>query len=274
MQDERREVQSAFAQNQIELTDSLHLTLGVRFDDNKDVGERLTPRASLVWQPAQSHVFKAQYAQGHRAPTFFELYSGGSANPNLDFEVNTTTELSYIYRQPGHTLRATLYRARLDDMVFIQPRRPDFGNVAEARSDGVELEWDQRLRQNMDLKLALSHTDAQDNRNATLQLSAIPSTPKWLGHAALIWKASDRQSYGLSWNHVGERRASSIGDGQYDRIDLTAQFEGIWHPKLDLRFGVDNLLNQRTVQILTAPNGATTLPYRDRIYWVDLRWRM
>lgn len=274
VEDERRNVLSAFVQNQIELNDALQLTLGLRYDDNQDVGERLTPRASLVWRPAERHVLKAQYAQGYRAPTFFELYGGGDSNGGLDFEVNTTTEFSYIYRQPGRTLRATLFRARLDDMVFVLQGRPGFGNVVNARADGVELEWDQRLRDGLDLKVALSHTDAQDRRNRTRQLATIAGTPKWLGHAGLVWKTSDRHSYGLTWNHVGERRSATIGNGRYDRIDLSSRLAGLWHPNLDLRLGVDNVLNERTVQIVTAPNGVTTLPYQDRIYWVELRWRM
>ena len=159
-------------------------------------------------------------------------------------------------------------------MVFVLQGRPGFGNVVNARADGVELEWDQRLRDGLDLKVALSHTDAQDRRNRTRQLATIAGTPKWLGHAGLVWKTSDRHSYGLTWNHVGERRSATIGNGRYDRIDLSSRLAGLWHPNLDLRMGVDNVLNERTVQIVTAPNGVTTLPYQDRIYWVELRWRM
>lgn len=272
VEDERREVISAFVQDQVALTEGLDLTLGVRWDDNQDVGTRLTPRASLVWQPAENHVLKAQYAQGHRAPTFFELYTVRGID--LDFEVNTTTELSYIHRRSGQVLRATLYDARLDDMIFIDPRVRGFGNVASARSRGVELEWSKRIADRLRLDATLTYADAEDNRNAAEETRRIPSSPQWLGNLALNWQAFERTSLGLTWNHVGERDAVTIGGGGgYDRVDLSAEVSGLMHPQLDLRVGVDNLFDERTVYLVTSPNGITNLPYQDRIAFVELRWR-
>jgi iron complex outermembrane receptor protein len=270
---ERRVVSSLFAQNQISLSDDLQLTLGVRHDDNRDIGSRFTPRASLVWQAAANHVIKLQRAQGHRAPTFFEQYSNPPGQ-TLDFEVNTTSELSWIHRRPGRTLRATVFRLDIDDMIFLQPMRPGFGNVASARSQGIELEWSQRLAEGWTLDAHLSHADARDNRNPALQTRDIDSTPNWIGHLGLQWQPASGRTLGLSWNHVDQRESSTIGDGAYDRVDLSARIERLWHANLDLRLGVDNLLDQRTEQIFTAPNGSNTLPFRDRIWWAELRWRI
>ncbi|MBK9654428.1 MAG: TonB-dependent receptor [Rhodanobacteraceae bacterium] len=271
VEDERRQVISAFVQDQIELREGLDLTLGARWDDNQDVGTRLTPRASLVWQPAENHVLKAQYAQGHRAPTFFELYTVRDAD--LDFEVNTTSELSYIHRRPGQVLRATLYDSRLDDMIYIDPRVRGFGNVASAHSRGAELEWSQRVAERIKLDATLTYTDAQDNRNAQLDTRSIAASPHWISDLAVSWRVLDRTTLGLTWNHVGERAAVTAGDGAYDRVDLSAQFSGWLHPNLDLRAGVDNVLDERTVYLLTSPNGVTQFPYQDRIGWIELRWR-
>jgi iron complex outermembrane receptor protein len=271
VEDESREVISAFVQDQIQLAEGLDLTLGARWDDNQDVGTRLTPRASLVWQPAEGHVLKAQHAQGHRAPTFFELYTVRGVD--LDFEVNTTSELSYIHRRPGRVLRATLFHAKLDDMIFIDTRTRGFGNIASARSQGVELEWSQRIAERLRLDATLAYTDAEDNRNAQLETTRIASTPRWLGNLALSWRAFDRTSLALTWNHVGERDAVTIGDGAFDRVDLSAETRGFLHPNLDLRLGVDNVFDERTVYLVTGPNGSASLPYQDRIGWVELRWR-
>lgn len=269
--DERREVISAFVQDQIELAEGLNLTLGARWDDNKDVGQRVTPRASLVWQPAEHHVLKAQYAQGHRAPTFFELYTVRGVD--LDFEVNTTTELSYIHRRPGQVLRATLYQSRLADMIFLDPRVRGFGNVASARSKGVELEWSQRVGEQLRLDATLGYTDAEDDRNARLETRPIAATPYWIGDLGVSWRVVDNATLGLTWNHVGQRDAVTIGDGAFERVDLSAQITGWLQPNLDVRLGVDNLLDQQTVYLITSPNGISNLPYQDRISWVELRWR-
>jgi iron complex outermembrane receptor protein len=271
--DEERRVSSVFAQNQIALADHLHLTLGARYDDNRDIGDRITPRASLVWQPVPQHVFKAQWAEGHRAPTFFEQYSNPPGQ-TLDFEVNTTSEISWIYRQPRQTVRTTLFWLDIDDMIFLIPRRPDFGNVARARSRGVEIEWSRQLAETLSVDAHLSYADAQDNRNGLLEFADIGSTPRWIGHLGLRWQVASGRTLGLSWSHVDEREASTIGDGAYDRVDLSARFERLWHDNLDLRLGVDNLLDERIVQIVTAPNGSSSFPFRDRIWWAELRWRI
>ncbi len=268
---EQRKVLSGYLQDQIALHDALQLTLGVRWDDNQDVGTRLTPRASLVWQAAEGHVLKAQYAEGHRAPTFFELYT--IPGTDLDFEVNATRELSYIHRTPGRTLRATAYQSRLSDMIFLDPRIRGFGNVASARADGLELEWSQQLGDRLRLDATLGYVDAEDNRNALLVTAPIGATPQLTGNLALAWRMLERTTLGLAWNHVGDRAAAAPASGEYDRIDLNLVVNGWLHPELDLRLGIDNALDERTVHLVTGPTGVTSLDYRDRIAWAQLRWR-
>ena len=119
----------------------------------------------------------------------------------------------------------------------------------------------------------LSYITAEDTRRSDLSLRSIGTTPNWLSNVALTWKAGERSTLGMSWNHVGERPASTIGDGAYDRLDLSATIERIVHPDLDLRLGVDNALNARTVQFNTNPVGVTTSLFQDRIWWAELTWR-
>lgn len=268
---ETRRMWSLFAQDQIELREGLNLTLGARYDDNADVGTRLTPRASLVWRPAEKHVFKAQYAQGHRAPTFFELYA--RPEQNLDFEVNATSELSYIYRLPGRVLRATLYRSRLSDMVFLVPRIAGFDNVSSAESRGVELEWSERIGTTLGVDAALTWTDAEDNRNLLLRTDSIASSPRLIGHLGLSWRPLQDTTFGLVWQQIGDRDASTLDSGGFDRVDLSMLVSDWPQPGLDLRVGIDNVLDERTTAIATSPVGATSFDYRDRISWAELRWR-
>jgi outer membrane receptor for ferrienterochelin and colicin len=47
--DEKRMVTSLTLQDQIDVSDSLTLTLGARYDDNSDIGSRVTQRFSVVW---------------------------------------------------------------------------------------------------------------------------------------------------------------------------------------------------------------------------------
>jgi len=270
--DRHREVLSLFVQDQIELTPHLRFTLGARYDDNSEIGSRLTPRASLVWQPAEHHVLKAQYAEGYRAPNFFELYTMGNATPDLGFEVNATTEFTYIYRRPQLTARATLFQARIDNMSFGGPR--GFDNVAMARSEGIELEWSQQIGTRWQIDANLSHSNAIDNRNQQLITRAITSNPEWMGILGLLYKPSRDLGVGLSWNHIGERDALPGDDSSYDRVDLNLNLNNLFLAGLDLRLGVDNLANTRSVHLLNQPNGVIAFPFRDRVVWAQWSWAL
>lgn len=274
VRDQRRQVQSFYLQDAVELTPELRLTLGLRFDDNRDIDTRLTPRASLVWQPADGHVLKAQYAEGHRSPTFFELYANGSLNAAIDFEINTTTELSYIWRRPNATLRLTGYRTRLREMIFVDVTRGGFGNVARADAHGAELEWTALLHPSLRADLNLAWSQARDTRNVPfLRETRITANPDWIGQLGLHWQPAAGIDLGTSLVHVGTRPAASLGDGAYQRLDVNLRFNGIVHPQLDLEAGVDNLFKARTVQLVTIPGGSATFPYQDRVLWAAARWR-
>lgn len=131
-------------QDQVALNDRISLILGVRFDHYDDVGSLMTPRIAALYRLGEHHVVKAQYSEGFRAPTFWELYGSGTSDESLDFEVMGTTELSYIYRRPNAVGRVALYYSEIDDGIF--PKAGGgFDNHVDIDSKGVELEWEQKL---------------------------------------------------------------------------------------------------------------------------------
>src|SRR6185436_3824907 len=160
----------------------LRATLGVRYDDSSDTGARVTPRAALVWQAAEHHVLKAQYAEGTRAPTFFELYNGNGTRRNLDFEVNRTAELNYVYERPQLVARATLFRTHIDDMVFVNLSNRTFGNFSKAQAHGAELELSRQLGDTLRLDANVSWVSARDNRNPQLRDASLGAVPHWMGN--------------------------------------------------------------------------------------------
>lgn len=268
-----RHVSSVFLQDQIEIADGLHATLGARYDDNSEVGSRLTPRVALVWQVAEHHVLKAQFVEGFRAPTFFEVYIEHPEGADLDFEVNRTTELNYVYTEAKTSLRATAYRTRIAGMVFRDFARNVFGNVSHADADGVELELKRQLSDSLHLDAGASHVEAHDNRTITLSEREITSTPHWTSTFGLLWSTSSDNVVGTHWNHVSSRRGAAPDNGSYDLVDLTYTHHRFLADGLELRLGVDNLFDQRTAQILVSPIGDQPFPYRDRTIWARVGWR-
>src|SRR5206468_566020 len=129
-----RKITGVMLQDRIDVSDKVSVTLGARRDSYSDLQSRTTPRLSVVWRASDRHIFKAQYAEGFRPPTFFELYETpppGSV-PRYYFEANATTELNYVYRAPGRVARATLFHEVISNMI----RPGGFITDPNARANG------------------------------------------------------------------------------------------------------------------------------------------
>jgi outer membrane receptor for ferrienterochelin and colicins len=264
-----RDVASVVLQDRFDLADSWSVTAGARFDDYSDLGSRVTPRLSVVWRASERHIWKAQYAEGFRAPTFFEEYRGGFNE--LDFEVNRTTELNYVYRRARSTGRVTLFRSRLVDMIFVAG--PRFGNTREVESEGVEVEWTQQLGERFKLIANVATADTADNRGPTLVSRESPAAADWLADLAVLARLGQSSSLGLHWYHVAERAGLATDDG-YDLVDLSFSGENLFGRGLGVRAGVKNALDDDVGYIQVPPNGIVTASvFRDRTAWLQLSWR-
>ena len=269
-------VASVYLQDQIEILPTLRTTLGARYDNTSDSGGHVTPRASLVWQAAEHHLLKLQYAEGTRAPTFFELYTGRpqGGRANLDFEINRTSEINYVYERPNLTARATLFHTRIDNMVFAKRPPPGFGNVANARADGAEVELTQQLGKNWRLDANLSYVEAHDNRNGPLVNRNLTEVPHWMSNMGLLWTPASDWVCGLHWNYVGKRAAVQEDDGHYDLVDFSVTKRHLFNDAFDAQLAVNNLFDKRVTQISSLPNQDVFYDFKDRVVWgrVTVRW--
>ena len=269
----KREIKSFTLQDSIDLGESISVTAGMRIDDYNDVASRVTPRLSVVWRLSDQHILKAQYAEGFRAPTFFELYSGGVQNRDLDFEVNSTTELNYVFRRPRTVARATLFRSDLTDMVFGGPGGR-FGNTREASAQGVELEWTQQITGAVKLMANGAWVDTEDTRGPSTAVHESEAAAEWMSDVALLVRPFAETIVSLHWNHVGDRQAASdVGEG-YDVLGLTATRQDLLGWGITVRGGVKNALDEDIRYVNVRPNGAIdATTFEGRTYWVQLSWR-
>lgn len=266
-----RLLRSAYVQGQFDLRPGLQATVGARYDDNEAIGSRVTPRASLVWRVADRHILKAQYAEGFRSPTFFELYVNPGQAP-LDFEVNRTSEINYVYQRPGATARATLFRSRIDDMVFLDFMRRNFANIAAARSDGLELEYSRKLGSQWRWDAALGFADSEHNRNPMRSITDITAAADWHGNLGLLWTPAAHTAVGLRWTHVPRRDSVPREAAGYDRVDLSYTRRDVGWKGLELQLGVQNALDERIVYVFPAPNADNLFPYPRRTAFARLSW--
>lgn len=271
-----RQLVGLYAQDQITLRGDLELTIGARFDDNSEVGQRVTPRLAMVYRASATQIFKLQYAEGYRSPTFFELYSTPVV-PELDFEVNRTIEFSHVWTAAQTRLRSTLYATRLDDMVYLAGTGPtgQAGNVAGASAHGVEFELGQRLASQWRLLASASWVASEDDRGVSRQTADIAEVRPWLVNAALVYTPRPDLIAGLRFRTAATRDTPQVaGETRPNWLDLHLSWRDAVVPGLNLSVGATNVLGDSTVYLARSPTGTAPVPYDEQAVWVgvDMSW--
>ncbi len=272
LNDVTRTYYSISLQDQFEVTEDLTITASLRFDHRDDIKEDFfTPRVSAVWRINDEHILKAQYAEGFRAPTFFEFYP----NPqhNLNQETIETTELSYIHHQANYTGKVVFFYSHIDNMIY--PFRERFNNDKEAESFGVELEWMQQLTPYFKWQANVSYVDSWDTRNRNNSRSGDPTAASWLSNIALFYKPMEKIMITARWNYVGERNNSTTDVDAVHRLDLTLNATDLFDSGFSLKLGVNNLFSDQRHHLLNLPvSGATLLDYGNQAdVWLQLSYK-
>lgn len=266
---------SVMAQNTIDASDRLAVTLGARYDHYSDIDARLTPRASVVFRASERHILKAQYAEGFRAPTFFELYSLGGRNTALDFEVNRTIEANYVFRSSRTVVRVTAFHAKLLDMVYVlrinAQRQTEFANAREGRVFGGEFEIEREFSPKLKAFLNISAFDSKDSRISTNVLRRSDAVPEGLGNVGIMAAPFPKTRLSVRYRRVGDRIPATL--------QSYGEIEGAWTQKDVATPGMDLLVGFRTSaggdvtypQIL--PTATLAIPYRFPRFYAELSFR-
>lgn len=258
----QRRVLSAIAQDELRASDRVTLTATLRYDDYDDLGSYTSPRAALVWRIDDENILKLQYARAFRPPTFYELGYPGTGS--VEAAEIATYELGYILKRPNWETRVTLFHSDLKGPVLLDELGTGgFANGPDARLQGAELEYQQRLGSRVKLDANLSYVDAAQEATG----DPLPGGASLLGNLALLWQSSERWTTALQLRYVGER-SRYPGDPRpdldpYVLLDLTLSWRTPG-PGPDVHLGIKNLADAdvRYADQFQSFNGIE-LPYPD-----------
>jgi len=248
-------IYSFYAQDEIQLTDSLSSILGIRMDDHPSVGSVFTPKAALLYSLSDATKLRAAIGKGFRAPSlqdryekrFFHKTYWRDGNPNLDPEYSTSYNLGIEHMFDKDLLgRVSLFRNDFKDMITVVDTGVDDGgfdvferqNIKEARTQGVESELRFSVK---DLDFVLGHTylDTEDDEGKPLSYN-----PKNLLSARIFYNMEEA---GLDFYLSFENALSRYYQTKGGTVDKLGSY-------ILMNFNVTKKINKDTCVFFTVGN--------------------
>jgi len=207
-----------YGQWQSTIAETLTLTGGARSDRDREFGDHTSFKLNGAWQATSTTTLRANFGNGFKAPSLYQLYSVYS-NPVTALKPETATGWEAGIDQSLGRWRASLtyFERRTSNQIdfFSCPfvgvpttacalRASQGGyyyNVARSRAKGVEVEAAGAITDT--LKLSVNYTNLTDSDRATgLQLARRPHDS---ANGTLTWAALEDLSLGASVGYIGSR---------------------------------------------------------------------
>jgi vitamin B12 transporter len=209
-------INGVYAQWQTRLWDSLTLTGGVRYDDDREFGGRTSLKLAAAWQALDGTTLRANYGDGFKAPSLYQLFSPYS-NPleKLRPETASGWEAGIDQRFSRVQVSLTYFERRTSNQIDFfscwgasspacDLRAAQGGyyyNVKRSRAKGIEAEIEVRLTEA--LSVSLNYTNLTDVDLASgLQLARRPNDS---ANAFVMLRALPNLTLGLGANYTGSR---------------------------------------------------------------------
>ena len=286
---------AVFVEDELKLHETLALTLGARLDHHEQFGSHVSPRAYLVYHPAESWTLRGGISKGFRAPSLTEnaasaaTQSGGrgcgslrplgyvtggcymAGNPNLDPETSTNREIGFNFDNGTVDTGLTYFHTDFKNKIEYEPlgffngywwTRMD--NVERARTSGMEGNVNLSLGEHWRWRTAA--TWMKEAKNLTTGENLI-DTPEFSGYSSVDWTPVDAFSATVSAQYTGKQAGiASTFIKAYTLYDLTAA----WHVNstLTVRGGVSNLADKKLYA-----EGATDYFVAGRSYFLGMTAR-
>ena len=276
-EDKSRKVFGFFMQDQIDITGQIAVTAGLRYDrydDEEYSYSRMTPRIAGVFRATDRHIFKFQYAEAFRPPSFTEMYSKNNptilGNPELDFESVKTSEAEYIYRTEQVTGRLVAFYSEMDNLIYAV--KNIYSNHGDARSKGIEAELNWKIADSLTFNANLSYADAQDKTNG----GEMKNSPNWLSNAGMIWQIQSDWTAALNHRYVDNRSRGRKDPREsldsYDTLNLTVSKNNLFYKGMTLRCGVKNLFDADIRYPANYSEYKEDYPQTGREWWIRVSY--
>ncbi|NHZ37637.1 TonB-dependent receptor plug domain-containing protein [Massilia rubra] len=249
---------NVFAQDKIELSSTLRMSIGVKLEHNTYTGMETLPSMRMAWNASPTSVVWAALSRNVRAPSRFDrdLYvrnaSGGysiAGGPAFVAETVRVAEIGYRAQPlPSLSYSLTAFASDYDRLRTLEPRPSaqgaQFANLGEANTRGLEFwsRWQAAPRWRLVAGLVLQDIDASldpASRDRSAAFGVATNDPGSYWSLRSSHELSDALQAELALRRVGQLPQPMVP--AYYELDVRMAWQP--RPRLELALSGHNLLH-------------------------------
>lgn len=217
-----------YAQDHIQLWNRWFTTLGIRHDHHNRFGGYTTYRAASTYIVRKTGTsFKASFGTGFKAPTVYQLYTGGSGNLDLKPETSIGWDAGIEQALFGNRVQlgATVFQNQIKNMIQGYPPTYIFENISKARTQGLEAYLTSQPFRNMQLRASYTYTDTKNLSAANLDTYSgdpLVRRPRNKFSINMNYKPHEKVNINVDVTHIGQRSDLDFNVFPYPLVKLSA----------------------------------------------------
>ncbi|PPD49090.1 MAG: TonB-dependent receptor [Methylobacter sp.] len=235
-----------YAQDDIQLSDSLLLSAGLRFDYHHMIKALpLNPRLGLIWNPLASTTLKLLYSSTFRAPNAAELaynpYYFDISPPIAEEQIQSYESIMEWNSPDGLKLFGSLFFNDISRFLQVSPDTGLLENTGQFHIYGTELEAEKRWGSGRLLKISYTYNFVSDQTNQGTRVYGAPEHLIKLHYAEPLFNNFAR--LGVESIFIGDRKTQQGGlVDAYDLVNVNLTSDRLVQG-LDLSASIYNLLD-------------------------------
>jgi len=275
----RKEVdyKAVYLQDEWEISDTLNVVLGGRFDAISNAENKATFKVGAVKNFSKLFNLRFNFAQGYRTPDIREMYIN-KQTPNglqqgaevvgydLKPEFTNSFEIGASGKQGGFGYSAAIFFNKIDDRIEkvagAQPNSYTFVNVSEAETKGVELVLDYDFNNGLYTALTWNELRTEDKTTGR----DLEFNPERTLSFKTEYTVSDNFNVGLLATYTGEQSYSQFmmkpvngkptkvkvdkTTDAFTLVDLTTSYKFGTDSKYEIYGGINNIFDEKVEDIL------------------------
>ena len=216
-----------FVEDEIRLSNTVLLNLGLRYDRHQTGAHSTSPRAALLYKLTPVDTVKLIHGTAFRVPNAYEMYYAPgdstiqSGNPALAPERITTREvvLEHTLGTAGHAT-LSLFRYNITDLITQQQDETSgvliFRNLARASGSGAEAAFERLLGGGARIRASYAWQNAKDGAGA-----ALVNSPRHMAKLNLVLPVGASARLGTEVQCMSSRLTEHAVTGGYCLANLT-----------------------------------------------------